>query len=127
MNRYEEDNEEPNALKKLFSNPYGALVAFLLGCLITYTVIFYPFVLIGVIVISAMAFFAFRDRLGGKKKKRKFGRKKNKRRRDRDDDEDDDDDRYIKPLKPCPECGSKTKHRKTCSKSKEGRRRTRDS
>lgn len=83
---------EQNALKKLLKDPkflFGAL----LGGLVCYLILFYPIIIIGAVIITAMLLFAFRDKMD-------FSTLSIKK---------------AHELKPCDECGSRTKHRKGCS------------
>jgi membrane-anchored glycerophosphoryl diester phosphodiesterase (GDPDase) len=88
-------------IKKLIKNP---MVTFALGVLLTYLILEATLIFAGLILVIGIALFFYRDRIDFNSL---FQSAKN---------------REKGTLNPCSECGSLTKHKKTCSqygKSKE--------
>lgn len=89
-------SDEKPALRKILENP---LISGMIGFLMATLLWLYPWVLIGTLVIGAMVIVAFRDRIDfGSYFGLSISKKKER-----------------KELEPCKECGSRTKHKRTCS------------
>lgn len=85
-------SEKKPVLRKILEHP---VICFMLGMAIMFLLLKDPFILLGIMIVIGMVLYAFRDRID-LTESLGIGTPRVK-------------------LKPCEECGSTTKHKKSCS------------